>query len=140
MELSLVAATLIRRRLLIVMCAVLGTIPGLVLMFASGSQYESTATLSILPPDNGPGQVNANQPNRYVLGQIGTLKSSKLAETVASALNDGSTASSVQSAVTIEQQPETDLVDITARAKDGDAPNASPRASPMRTSSRQPRR
>lgn len=120
MELSLVAATLIRRRLLIVMCAVLGTIPGLVLMFASGSQYESTATLSILPPDNGPGQVNANQPNRYVLGQIGTLKSSKLAETVASALNDGSTASSVQSAVTIEQQPETDLVDITARAKDGD--------------------
>ena len=113
MELSLVLTALRRKRWLIVLGALIGLVPGALLLATDLKGYQSTASVSISPPDSESSRWS-NQPDRYVLGQIGVLRSSEVAESAAKRLGSGETADSVRNATQVGQRAQTDIVDVTA--------------------------
>ncbi len=118
MELSFIAAALRRRAWLLPLGLLLGLVVGTRIGGSTSSWYEARAVLIIQPPQNPlGGNTFVNDPDRYVIGQLSVLQSSELAARLASSF-PGETTSSIRGAVTVTQQPRTDLVTVTARSGD----------------------
>ncbi len=119
MELSFVLAALRRRFWLVLLFALLGAIPGLLADDqVISDDYQSFAELEIRQPTQGTNIFLQSDPDRYVQGQLAVLESAALVTKVAQA--NGLTPLDVREAVTIEQEPETDVVGIQAIWPDPD--------------------
>lgn len=116
MELSFVLSALRRRLWLVALFALLGSLPGLLSDPPTANSYRSVARLNIVQPTVGNVTYLANDPNRYVLSQLSVLESASLVNDVA--LANGMSITAVRRAVTIEQDPDTDIVQILAEAPD----------------------
>jgi succinoglycan biosynthesis transport protein ExoP len=117
-EVGFIASALRRFWPVVVIGAVLGALPAWWLQRVEPLQYNATAVLLLRPPSESRSQVWSGDPDRYVIGQIGVLRSDGLAEDVATQVGGGLTRDDVLDAVTIGQRPATDLVDIVARTTD----------------------
>jgi capsular polysaccharide biosynthesis protein/Mrp family chromosome partitioning ATPase len=118
MELDLIVASLRRYWYVILACALLGAIPGLATLKDSPVSYESEAVLMVRPPSESRSQTWSGDPDRYVIGQLGVLKSEGLAALVAKQIGNSVTTDYVIHHVSVSQQPATDLVSIKARGAD----------------------
>jgi uncharacterized protein involved in exopolysaccharide biosynthesis len=111
-ELSYLFAAVRRRWWLVALLSVLGLAGG---YLASGTHvvaYRATAVLDIQPPQNSFGStVFISDPDRYVIGQLSVLRSSTLAERVATQF-PGQTVTSMTNAVTVTHEPKSSLVAI----------------------------
>ncbi|MEL6980841.1 MAG: hypothetical protein AAFO29_00290, partial [Actinomycetota bacterium] len=112
MELSFVLSALRRRFWVVSLFAFLGALPGLLTDPPVSNEYRSVADLVIEQPTQGSNSFFTSDPDRYVNGQLSVLESAGLVQEVAD-LN-GLQPSEVREAVTIEQLPETDVVEIQA--------------------------
>ncbi len=116
MDVSFVLAAARRRWWVVLLCAALGLIPFLALRAGAGSEYESTARLLVTPPSDAPTGVSFSpDPDRYIVGQLGILRSESMALQVAAVLKGKPSVKSVQDSVTIESQPGSDVVSVGAR-------------------------
>lgn len=117
MELSFVVAALRRNGWIVLVFIVLG-FAGARSIDPPGTQYESTGLLLLSPSGFDSGVAYANQPDRFVLSQLGVLTAQGLAERVAETVNERSsateTASSVRRSVEMEQELDSDIVVVTA--------------------------
>ncbi len=118
MELSFVLSALRRRFWIVTLFAVLGALPGLLTDPPVSNEYRSVAKLFIQQPTVGDSGFLTVDPNRYVIGQLEVLQSARFVNEVAE-LNNVSVAV-VRDAVTIEQTPDTDVVQIDAVYTDAD--------------------
>ncbi len=117
MELSFILIALRRRWWLVALGAILGALPGLLAGPGGPGTFESTATLSVEPPTPiGAGTVFNSAPDRYVVSQVNVIGSAGLAQQVADEIGDGATVVGVLASISIEQEPETDIVNVTASA------------------------
>ncbi len=116
MELTFVTNAIRRYWWLVVVVTLLGLAPGL-LKGTDPVGYESRAVLLLSQPSDASGMTSAD-PDRYVNSQISVLSSDALAENVAARLDDGSSAGAVRSSITIQHQPETDIVQIVVKTPD----------------------
>ena len=112
MELSFVLSALRRRFWVVSLFALLGALPGLLTDPPESNEYRSVAQLFIQQPTQGSSGFLTVDPNRYVIGQLSILGSAGLAEEVAA--RNGVTIAVVREAVSIEQIPDTDVVQIEA--------------------------
>jgi capsular polysaccharide biosynthesis protein len=110
MELSFIIAALRRYWFIPIVGALLGLVPAYVSSHNATDHYRSTAVLMLRPPDDT--QVFAADPDRYVIGQLGLLKSDDVAEAVADKVGQGATVEDLHEVVSIVQHSATDLVDI----------------------------
>jgi capsular polysaccharide biosynthesis protein len=100
---------------IIVVCAVLGAIPGLLGGREAAPQYESRAIVILSPARDVRTQISLSGANeRYVLGQIEVLRSSALADRVATRLGDVAPGGVELSSVA--HDPQTDVVALVVRA------------------------
>jgi capsular polysaccharide biosynthesis protein len=113
MELSFVTSALRRYWWVVVGMAILGMIPGLLTGGSDGPpEYESRAVMLVsAPSSSGAGGSDAD---RYLAGQLSVLRSEKLADDAAELLDDGSTGGDVGPNVSIQREPQTDVVTIVA--------------------------
>lgn len=117
MELSFILTALRRRWWLVALGAILGAVPGMLAGPSGPGTFESTATLSVEPPTPiGAGTFFDSQPDRYVVSQVSVIGSAGLAQQVADEIGDGATVVGILASVEIEQEPETDIVNVTATA------------------------
>ncbi len=115
MELSFVLSALRRRFWVVSLFALLGALPGLLTDppdTDDSAEYRSIADLVIQQPTQGSTTFFSSDPDRYVIGQLSVLESAGLVQQVADVT--GLSAVDVREAVTIEQLPETDVVEIQA--------------------------
>ncbi len=112
MELSFVLSALRRRFWVVSLFALLGALPGLLSDPPAGNQYRSVAELIIQQPTQANSNSFAGDPDRYVVGQLSVLNGAALVTEVAQA--NGLGVADVRDAVTIEQIPQTDVVEISA--------------------------
>lgn len=112
MELSFVLSALRRRFWVVSLFAFLGALPGLLTDPPVSNEFRSVADLVIQQPTQGSTSFFTSDPDRYVIGQLSVLESAGLVQEVAD-LN-GLQPSEVREAITIEQLPETDVVEIQA--------------------------
>ncbi len=113
MELPFLLSAMRRYIWVIVLGAVLGAVPGVVLSLTGSEYYESRAVLLIAPPTDARSLASVStDPDRYVAGELSVLESysDQVAERVG-----GTSANDVGSSVTFEQQPDTDVVVVVAR-------------------------
>lgn len=116
MEWSFIVAAVRRRIRFVVLCAILGAVPGLLSIANSVSSYESVATIGIATPTSGAGAISAaNQPDRYIVSQLSVVTSSDTLEQAAEQL-DGITAAEIAEALSVEQEPSADIITIKATA------------------------
>lgn len=113
MEWSFIVAAVRRRLRFVVLCALVGALPGLLTISRSVDTFEATALVSIATPANG---VAAAQPDRFIQSQISLIGSSQNLSAAAKELGKGFNARNVGADLTIEQEPETDIVRITAKS------------------------
>ena len=118
MELSFVLSALRRRFWVVSLFALLGALPGLLTDPPISNEYRSAGALIIQQPTLGTRTFFASDADRYVVSQLSVLESAALVTDVAQ-LN-GVPVADVRQAVTIEQQPGTDVVEITAVYTDPD--------------------
>ncbi len=116
MELSFIINALRRRWWLVALGAVLGALPGLLAGPSGTGSFSSTATLSVEPPTPIGVTVFNAQPERYVVSQVNVIASAGLAQQVADVVGDGATLVGIANSVEIEQEPETDIVNVIATA------------------------
>lgn len=119
MELSFVIAALKRNGWLVVLFGVLGLFVSSQFVEPPRTEYQSTGSLLLSPSGFDKGVAYANQPDRFVLSQLGVLQAEGLAERVAEAVNAQSpdlseTAASVKRSTEMTQDLDTDIVVITA--------------------------
>ncbi len=115
MELSFVLNALRRYWWLVAVVAAAFTAAGVQAAGGAGAQYESVAVLLVSPPSESRVQVTFNNdPDRYVIGQLSVLRSGDLAERVANRVGEGVTLGEIRRSTTIEHEPRTDIVTITA--------------------------
>ena len=112
MELSFVLSALRRRFWVVSLFALLGALPGLLSDPPVSNEYRSVADLVIQQPTQANANIFSSDPDRYVTSQLSVLESAVLVQEVADLNN--LTALEVREAVTIEQLPETDVVEIQA--------------------------
>ncbi len=112
MELSFVLSALRRRFWVVSLFALLGALPGLLTDPPVSSEYRSVAELVIQQPTQANAGFFTSDPDRYVISQLSVLESAVLVQEVAD-LNNLSPFE-VRNAVEIEQQPDTDVVEIRA--------------------------
>ncbi len=112
MELSFVLSALRRRFWVVSLFALLGALPGFLADPPTSNRFQSSGALIIQQPTQGNIGFFTSDPDRYVVSQLSVLESAGLVNQVAE-LNNLSVAD-VRDAVEIEQQPETDVVEITA--------------------------
>lgn len=112
MELSFVLSALRRRLWLVALFALLGSLPGLLRDEPTSTSYESVAKINIVQPTRGGINFLQIDPNRYVIGQLSVLESASLVNQVA--LDNDMSITDVREGVKVEQDPETDVVDIVA--------------------------
>jgi uncharacterized protein involved in exopolysaccharide biosynthesis/Mrp family chromosome partitioning ATPase len=111
-ELSYLFAAVRRRWWLVALLSVLGLAGGYLASGTSVVAYQATAVLDIQPPQNSFGStVFISDPDRYVIGQLSVLRSSTLAERVATQF-PGQTVTSMTNAVTVTHEPKSSLVTI----------------------------
>ncbi len=110
MELSFVLSALRRRFWIVSLFALLGALPGLFTEPSVSNEYRSVAELFIQQPTQGSNGFLTVDPNRYVIGQLSILESAGLAAEVAELNNV--TVPEIREAVTIEQVPDTDVVQV----------------------------
>jgi uncharacterized protein involved in exopolysaccharide biosynthesis/Mrp family chromosome partitioning ATPase len=118
MELSFVLSALRRRLWLVALFALLGSLPGLLSDPPVSNEYRSVAKLNIVQPTQGNVTYLSSDPDRYVISQLSVLESASLVNEVA--LANGLSITAVRQAVTIEQDPDTDVVEISAVTTDPD--------------------
>ena len=124
MELRLILAAIRRSRLIILVTVLECTVPAFALWATRSSTFEAKTVLYIQPPGSqGNGNINYNDPDRYVISQISVLESSALANAVAKRLKSPD-AKSIRQSVTFSHAPKTDLVTITARHANGETARA----------------
>ncbi len=115
MELSFVIAALRRNGWVIIVCSVLGFFASLSIE-PPRAQFESNGLLLLSPSGFDGGVAYANQPDRFVLTQLGVLQAEGLAERVAERVNAGSsleeTAGSVSRNTEMTQNLDSDTVNI----------------------------
>lgn len=117
MELAFVMNALRRYWWIVVTCGALGALAGSLVARPGAEHFESTAVLLVSPPADSGLQVSfTNDPDRYVIGQLSVLRSDELADRVATRV--GVDTGEVRTAATIEHEPKTDIVEISARAGD----------------------
>lgn len=111
MELSFVTSALRRYWWVVVGMAVLGMIPGLLVGGSDGPpEYESRAVMLV----SAPSSTGGGDADRYLAGQLSVLRSEKLADDAAAVLDDGSNGGDVGPNVSIQREPQTDVVTIVA--------------------------
>jgi len=116
MELSFIFDAVRRYLWIVVMFAVLGSLPALAIQLGADAEFESRAVLLVVPARDARVQINVtNENERYVLGQLAVLQSRALAERVAVSLDDGTTASALLSTLSLNHIPETDIVEVVVR-------------------------
>lgn len=124
MELAFVASALRRRFWVLTLCVLLGSLPGLLADAPESTTFRSTSILFVAEPTRFGETVFDADPDRYVLSQIEVLESESLSDRVASrvAAQFGSdlTGSAVSTLTSIEHNPGTDIVEITAEAESGE--------------------
>ena len=117
MELSFFINAVKRRPWIIILFIALGAAVGQLATPDAAPKYYSRAVLNVSPPSQSRVAVSfSSDPDRYVIGQLSVLNSAQLAERIATELGNGETTGSVQSAITIEHQPKTDIVLVTGTA------------------------
>ena len=114
MELSFVANAIRRRPWIVVLCMLLGLLPGLIGKANSVKQYESLAVVLVSPPSEGQSFAIGTGTDRYVENQLSVLQGTLIAERVATDVGGALSRSDVQKAVRIVREPGTDLVDVFA--------------------------
>ncbi len=115
MEWSFIVAAVRRRIRFVVLCAILGAVPGLLSIANSVSSYEAVATIGVATPSTG-ASAYANQPDRYIVSQLSVVTSSETLEEAAKKLGGGITAGQVFDALTVEQEPSADIITVKATA------------------------
>ncbi len=119
MELRLILAAIRRSRLIIIVTTIACTIPAIGLWLTRSTTYEAKTVLYIQPPAaQAGGNVNYNDPDRYVASQIGVLESGSLSATVAKQLSE-SDVKAIQRSVTFTHLPKSDLITIVAKHPKG---------------------
>lgn len=114
MELPFLLSAMRRYIWVVVLGAVLGAIPGVALALTASEFYESRAVLLIAPPTDARSLAPvATDPDRYLAGELSVLES--YSDQVAERIDDAS-ARGVGDSVSFEQQPDTDVVVVVARA------------------------
>lgn len=110
----------IRRYLwLPVLGALLGAMAGFVLENGGSANYESEAIMIVTPPSESRVNVSfTSNPDRYVVGELSVLRSTALAEQVASKIGSGVTTGLVQSSTTFTHEPSTDIVRVVSATAD----------------------
>jgi len=115
-EWSFIVAAVRRRIRFVVLCAILGAVPGLLSIATSVNSYEAVATIGVATPTSGSGAIAAaNQPDRYIVSQLSVVTSTDTLADAAKKL-DGITAGQIAEALTVEQEPSADIITITATA------------------------
>lgn len=118
MELSFVLSALRRRLWLVALFALFGSLPGLLSDPPVSNEYRSVAKLNVVQPTQGDVTYLGSDPDRYVISQLSVLESASLVNEVA--LANGVSITAVRQAVTVEQDPDTDVVEISAVSADPD--------------------
>ncbi|MEI2697296.1 MAG: hypothetical protein V9E94_02730 [Microthrixaceae bacterium] len=114
MELPFLLSAMRRYIWVVVLGALLGALPGIALAMTASEYYESRAVLLIAPPTDARSLAPvAADPDRYLAGELSVLES--YSDQVAEQLDDVS-AGEVGASVSFEQQPDTDVVVVVARA------------------------
>jgi capsular polysaccharide biosynthesis protein len=118
LELSYLFSVLRRRWWLPLIGLLLGGYLGKQIGGSTAKKYTSRAVLYILPPQSqvGAGGYNSD-PDRYVIGQLSSLKSSSLTELVAAKV-PARTAEQISKSVTMTHEPRTDIVVISVSLDD----------------------
>lgn len=117
MEWSFIAAAVRRRIRFVVLCALVGALPGLLTIARSVNTYEATAVLSIATPSGGAAaSILASQPDRYIQSQISIIGSTENLTAAAKELGEDFDAALVGEGLSIEQEPETDIVRVTVKS------------------------
>jgi Mrp family chromosome partitioning ATPase len=117
MELAFVMNALRRYWWIVLVVGALGAGAGLVAGRRDADRYESVAVLLVAPPQGQGAQVSfANDPDRYVIGQLSVLRSEELVERVAEQVDASPTV--VRSSTVITHEPKTDIVEIAASSAD----------------------
>ena len=116
MDVSFVVAAARRYWWIVALCTALGVAPFLALKAGSSAEYESTARLLVTPPSDAPSGVSFSpDPDRYIVGQLGILRSESIASQVAAKLKPRSTTKAIQDGVAVTSQPGSDVVSVTVR-------------------------
>ncbi len=124
MELRLILSAIKRSRLIIIFTTLACTVPAFVFWATSSTPYTAKTVLYIQPPAaQGGGNINYNDPDRYVVSQLSVLESSGLADSVAKKLKVKDP-KSVERSVTFTHTPKTDLISITASNSKADTAQA----------------
>lgn len=120
MEWSFIAAAVQRRLRLVLVCAVIGAIPGLLSIARATDTFEASATIGVSAPNNT-SQAAAYQPDRYVVSQIPVVTSMDTLEKAAEALGGDWSAGGIASMITVEQEPDTDIIRVKATGGSAEA-------------------
>ncbi len=120
MELSFVANAIRRRPWIVLLCALLGLIPGLLKNASADPKFESLAVVLVSPPSEGQAFSIGTGNDRYVENQLSVLQGSGLAERVANQVDGGLTRKSITEAVRVIREPGTDLVNVYAADADAE--------------------
>ena len=119
MELSFVISAIRRYLWLPVLGALLGSLAGFALENRGGSNYVSEAIMLVTPPSESRVNVTfTSDPDRYVVGELSVLRSSALAEQVASEVGGGISTGQVQFATVFTHEPRTDIVRVVTSTAD----------------------
>jgi len=115
MELSFVFEAARRYAWLIVVCVLLGALPGLAAQRSAEASFESRAVLIVVPARDARVQISVTGANeRYVLGQLAVLRSDTLANQVVQSLGGDVTLAELRASVTLRHDSDTDIVEIVA--------------------------
>ncbi len=119
MELSFVISAIRRYLWLPVLGALLGALAGFAVENRGGSNYESEAIMLVTPPSESRVNVTfTSDPDRYVVGELSVLRSTALAERVASEVGGGISTIQVKVATVFTHEPRTDIVRVVASTAD----------------------
>lgn len=119
MEWSFVVAAVRRRLKFVVLCAIVGALPGIYLISNAEQEYVATSTMSIAAPSTGAIAASAaNQPDRYIVSQISVVRSTDTLKDAADKIGGDITAGAIASMITVDQEPSTDIITITATTGD----------------------
>ncbi len=117
MELSYVIAALRRRLWLVAVLGAFGLVAAVGLTGGKAAQYEAIAELLVQPRTSANGVASSNDPDRFIAGEVASLKGAAVADQVAKRV-PGTNRPMLAAAVTIEQTAKTDVVRIIARLPD----------------------
>ena len=116
-ELSFVIAALRRRLWFVVLVMLVGLVGGAAFTSSKKAQFEASAELLIQPRSSAAGVTNTSDPDRFVAGEVASLKGSSIADRVVEKV-PGTSRSMLAATVRVEQKAKTDVVGIIVRADD----------------------